>query len=243
MTVWSGCWKFLHGMQMISYGKIIQAKDEGERTRVELITDKAISHSLNLFSNQGEAVHAELRIDDGRHITTLQRKKIYATIRDISNFIGDSPEYLKVFLKYMFLEETGEEYFSFSNCSLEMAREFISYILDFALAWDVPLSESGLLRTDDIDKYLFSCLKYRKCCITGKPNADIHHVTGSRVGMGRSRVHINHAGLKLMALSREWHNRVHQEGEFEIFKKFKIYGIQVDSDTLKELGLKTEDIS
>lgn len=68
-------------------------------------------------------------------------------------------------------------------------------------------------------------------------------MTGSRVGMGRSRAHISHTGLKLMSLSREWHNRVHQEGEFEIFKKFKIYGIQVDSDTLKELGLKTEDIS
>ena len=85
---------------MISYGKIIKSKDEGERTRVEIITDKTISHSLNLFSKQGQAVHTELRIDDGRSITTLQRKKIYATIRDISNFIGDSPEYLKVFLKY-----------------------------------------------------------------------------------------------------------------------------------------------
>lgn len=154
---------------MISYGKIIKSKDEGERTRVEIITDKTISHSLNLFSKQGQAVHTELRIDDGRSITTLQRKKIYATIRDIFNFIGDSPEYLKVFLKYMFCEETGEEYFSFSSCSLEIAREFISYILDFALAWDVPLSESGLLRTDDIDRYLFSCIKYRKCCITGNP--------------------------------------------------------------------------
>lgn len=35
---------------------------------------------------------AELRFDDGRTITAEQRKKAYATIRDISDYTGYLPE-------------------------------------------------------------------------------------------------------------------------------------------------------
>ena len=35
---------------------------------------------------------AELRLDDGRHISSAQRKKIYATVRDIADFTGYLPE-------------------------------------------------------------------------------------------------------------------------------------------------------
>ncbi len=61
--------------------------------------------------------------------------------------------------------------------------------------------------------------------------------------MGRNRKKINHRGLELMALSREWHNRVHQKGEKDIFEKYRIYGITIDDETLDELGLTYEDIT
>ena len=35
---------------------------------------------------------AEVRFDDGRHISIEQRKKAYATIRDISDYTGFLPE-------------------------------------------------------------------------------------------------------------------------------------------------------
>ena len=100
----------------------------------------------------------------------------------------------------------------------------------------------GVNRTDDIDYYLYKCIENRVCCITGKPNADIHHVLGSRVGMGRNRNKIDHTDLELMALSREWHTKVHAEGEEKIFQDFKIYGIKVSQETLKELGLNYKEI-
>ena len=190
-----------------------------------------------------DGIDAEIRINDGRIITVDQRKKIYATVRDISAFIGDDPEYLKEYLKYDYCATTGEGYFSLSNCSVTTARDFISHIIDFILKWDIPLTDKALNRTEDIDRYLYGCVKYRKCCITGKPNADIHHVTGSRVGMGRNRKKISHEGLELMALSRDWHNKVHQEGEEEIFNLYKIYGIIIDNETLVELGLTRKEIT
>lgn len=35
---------------------------------------------------------AEIRFDDGRHISAEQRKKAYATIRDIADYTGYPPE-------------------------------------------------------------------------------------------------------------------------------------------------------
>ena len=36
-----------------------------------------------------------MRIDDGRRISSDQRKKIYALIKDIADHTGHHPEYLK----------------------------------------------------------------------------------------------------------------------------------------------------
>ncbi len=185
---------------------------------------------------------AEVRLDDGRTITAEQRKKVYATIKDIAWYMGDFPEEVKEFLKFEFCGETGEKYFSLSNCTMDIAREFITFLIDFVLRNNIALSDLGLNRTDDISKYLYGCIKYRRCCITGK-HAAIHHVEGSRVGMGNNRRKVSHKDRELMALCAEWHDRVHKEGEEEIFKAYKIYGIKVDVETLRELGITEEDIN
>lgn len=200
----------------------------------ELLRDRIIQY---------KAFNAEIRIDDYRTISNDQRKKIYSTIKDISLFTGDDPEYLKEFLKFDYCGESGEKYFSLSDCSMDTAREFINHLIDFILKENIPLSDLAINRTDDIDRYLYSCLVHRRCSITGKINADIHHVEGSRVGMGGDRKKVNHSGKELIALSREWHSKVHQEGEEEIFKAYKIYGITIDDAALKRLGLNVEDIS
>ena len=43
--------------------------------------------------------NAEIRFDDGRHISAEQRKKAYATIGDISDWTGYLPEEAKERLK------------------------------------------------------------------------------------------------------------------------------------------------
>lgn len=229
-------------MQYFSKITAIRETEEGTDIIVNIPKEK-VGKKISKYKIEGtEGIDAELRINDGRTITIDQRKKIYATIRDISSFIGDDPDYLKEYLKYDYCAETGEEPFSLSNCSISTAREFINHIIEFILKWDIPLSDMALNRTDDIDKYLYMCIKHRRCCITGEAGADIHHCEGSRVGMGRNRKKINHKGLDLMALSREWHNKVHSQGEIQIFRKYKIYGIKIDAETLKYLGIPYKDI-
>lgn len=48
-----------------------------------------------IFDHDARTV--EVRIDDGRRITNDQRRKIYATMRDIADWMGDMPDAVKAF--------------------------------------------------------------------------------------------------------------------------------------------------
>lgn len=168
---------------------------------------------------------AELRIDDGRMITAEQRKKAYATIRDIADYTGYLPEEQKEWLKYLHIANTGCEYFSLSDCSMDTAREFISTILEYALESGIPLSDFAIDRADDINRYLYFCIKHRKCCVCGR-NGEIHHV--DTIGMGNDRRHVDDRFYRKMCLCREHHTIAHQRGMRAFEAMYKVYGIVVD---------------
>ena len=168
---------------------------------------------------------AELRLDDGRTITAEQRKKAYATIRDISDYTGYLPEEQKEWLKYLHIARTGCEYFSLSDCSIDTARGFINTILEFALENGIPLSGLAVERTDDIGKYLYFCIKHKKCCVCGK-DGEIHHVDA--IGMGNDRRYIDDSGYRKMCLCRTHHTIAHQRGMEAFTTMYKVYGIVVD---------------
>ncbi|MFR5806600.1 MAG: putative HNHc nuclease [[Clostridium] symbiosum] len=167
--------------------------------------------------------HAEVILDDGRHISIEQRKKIYATLRDISEYIGDPPEATKEWMKYGYIERTGSDYFSLSNCSMTTAREFINFLMDVCLQSGIILTESGLKRTDDINAYLIQCIRHKRCCICGRP-ADIHHVDA--IGMGNDRRNFDDSENDIIALCREHHTQAHSLGNVRFMERYKVYGIK-----------------
>lgn len=172
--------------------------------------------------------HAEVRFDDGRHISIDQRKKAYATIRDISDYTGFLPEECKEQMKYMHIIRTGCEYFSLSDCSMDTAREFINTLIEFSLENGIPLSDLGTNRTDDIGRYLYFCIKHKKCCICGK-SGEIHHVDA--IGMGNDRRKVDDSNHRKMCLCRLHHTIAHQRGMDAFEQMYKVYGIIV-----KEVG-------
>ena len=176
-----------------------------------------------------------VRFEDGRTIRPLQRMKAYAIIRDISEYTGNEPEWEKEFQKYSYIVRTGEPYFSLSDCTVTMAREFISYLIDFCFENNIGTRDTLLNCTDDISRYLYSCLANRKCAVCNK-KAEIHHVEGSRVGMGFDRRKISHVGRKAIALCRKCHNEAHGD-ESGFLDKHHIYGIPLDSWLCKKLRL------
>ena len=176
----------------------------------------------------------EIILRDGRSISPEQRRKAYATIRDIADYSGDVPEAVKEFLKWEFCAENGIKTFSLSDCDMTIAREFISYMLELVIRWGIPMRQSGIDHTDDIGRYLYMCIEHRKCAVCGK-EAEIHHV--DRVGMGRDRAEIVHEGMRAMSLCRIHHTECHDMGQTEFDEKYHIYGIALDKWLCDKLGL------
>lgn len=212
----------------------IRETDQGTDLIVNIPGEK-LGRKISKYKIEGN-IDAELKLNDGRTITIDQRKKIYATIRDISYFLGDEPEFLKEHLKYDYCATTGEDHFSLSNCSISTAREFINHIIDFILKWDIPLTEIALNRTDDIDRYLYVSILYKKCALCGKPG-EIHHALDDRIGMGNDRRKVNHVGRKAVCLCRIHHTMLHSMSEKEFYDKYKIYPIKLTEDLVKILKL------
>lgn len=167
---------------------------------------------------------AEMRFDDGRSISIEQRKMAYATIKDISDHTGYLPEEQKEWLKYLYIVKTGGEYISLSDCSMDEAREFINVILEYAIENGVQLSEEAVNRTADIGKYLYFCLKHRKCAVCGI-NGEIHHEDA--IGMGNNRKTVDDSDYKKICLCRKHHTIAHQMGVERFQKNYKVYGIVV----------------
>lgn len=167
---------------------------------------------------------AEMRFDDGRAISIEQRKKAYATIRDISEHTGYTLEEQKQKLKVLYILKTGGNYISLKDCSMDEAREFINVILEFAIQNGVPLDDDGVNRTDDIGKYLYFCLKHKKCAICGM-DGEIHHEDA--IGMGNDRKKTDDSNYRKICLCRKHHTIAHQMGVERFTKAYKVYGIVV----------------
>lgn len=221
--------------------KGVKETDKGTILQV-FVPDSFLKHDIERYKEEGNKAITEIRIDDGRRIKNDQRGKYFATLKDIADHTGNILEDMHDYFKFSYCYKNRVENISMSDCSVSEAREMINIIMDFALGNDIPLKDLGINRTDDTDRYLYKCLILRKCVIKGT-KAEIHHCTGSRVGMGGDRKKIDNRGRELIALSREWHTKVHQEGEEETFNKYKIYGLAIDDIGLKKLKLSTGDIT
>ncbi len=210
---------------MMKWGTVVDSYNTGTGSELVVRVDADTVRTVR----DRHITDVELRLDDGRQITVKQRKKIYATLNDIAVFLGYLPEEMKEVMKYHYAARTGKtEYlsgdriFSFADCSVETAREFIGFILEFALEYSVPLSEPGISRADDTDRYLYACLKHKKCCVCGRVG-ELHHV--DTIGMGNNRRKTDDTQHRKMCLCRTHHTIAHQRGMSAFEKMYMVYGI------------------
>ena len=191
--------------------------------------------NLSLFTTE-EQPQVVVNVQDERHLSVLQRKKAYSLIGEIANYTGFLPQEAKEWLKYYFTAETGTPYFSFADTDMTTAKEFITFLLDFAVRNEIPMKHSGTTYQDEIDTYMYMSLKHRSCAICGK-HADIHHI--DTVGMGNDRNLVDHRQKHLIALCREHHQQAHQMGWQTFKEQYHVKGILLDPQTLNQLGIMT----
>lgn len=193
-------------MELIT-GKITDVSPSG------IITIKAQYDNINRFIlRQYDTV--EIGLPDGRTITPEQRRKAYALMKEIADWMGEMPDYVKRLMKMEFivnrLQGLTKQIFSLSNCDVTTAREFITYLIDFMVEHGVPSRTPLRELCEDIERYVYACLMHKVCAICGAPHADLHHY--DTVGSMGKRAEICHIGMRVISLCREHHSKVHTVG-------------------------------
>lgn len=200
------------------------------------VSDAQELASLSLTTTN-EMPQAVLQLADERQVSKIQRKKAYAIMNDIAKWTGYAPEEVKDLMKSYWVAETGEDYFSFSDTDMTTAREFISFLLEFAIRHHIPMSKSGAELNDDLARYMEMSLIHRSCVICGQP-AQIHHV--DTIGMGNDRTETDHRKHSLIALCAVHHKEAHDIGWPGFAAKYHVEGIYLRGDQLVKLGLMSK---
>lgn len=203
-----------------------------------------------------------VRIDDGRTISAAQRRKVFALIRDITDWIcapgkekrqrAEKEALRQMQLLYLIDYADTEavrhqltqhycgllniELFSLSDVDMTTAGDFIDWLVELCVIHGIPCNDTLLNRCEDTGRYLYACIAYKRCAICGK-KAELHHV--DHVGMGRNRKEIMHLGMRAEALCMEHHTECHTIGQKTFDGKYYLYGIELDEHLCKLLKLKS----
>jgi hypothetical protein len=221
-------------------GHIVDISEGGVATITATLPN--LYHALDRKYNDVEII-----LSDGRCISSDQRRKVYALIGEIAEFIegyrtSQTIEDTKQVMKWDFIlkhmESQERRLFSLSDCDMTTARNFITYLIEFIIKNDIPTKFPLLEQAEDIGQYIYACLMNKKCCICGKP-ADLHHVQS--VGSQGYRDKINHIGLDALPLCREHHTASHAKGQIEFMKQYHLEPIKIDKKIAKIYKLNTKE--
>lgn len=221
-------------------GHIVDISEGGVATITATLPN--LYHAIDRKYNDVEII-----LPDGRRISPEQRRKCYALIGEIAEFVegfrtAETIEDTKQVMKWDFIlkrmESQERQLFSLSSCDMSTAREFITYLIDFIVKNDIPTRGPLIEQCEDIGKYIYACLVNKKCAVCGK-SADLHHVQS--VGSQGYRDKINHIGLEALPLCREHHTESHTKGQVEFMKQYHLEPIKIDAKIAKIYKLNTKE--
>lgn len=221
-------------------GHIVDISEGGVATIKATLPN--LYHALDRRSNEVEII-----LPDGRRISPEQRRKCYALIGEIAEFIegfrtSETIEDTKQVMKWDFIlkrmESQERQLFSLSSCDMSTAREFITYLIEFIVKNDIPTKVPLIEQCEDISKYVYACMINKRCCICGKP-ADLHHVDA--IGMGNDRDDVIHIGRDALPLCREHHSELHTKGNKEFMNQYHLEPIKIDKKIARCYKLNTKE--
>lgn len=187
----------------------------------------------------------EIILWDGRRISPEQRRKCYALLGEIAEYtdgirtaetVDEQKRLLKMEFMLRRMEATERRMFSLADCDMSTAREFITYLIDFIIANDIPTRVPLIDNCDDIEAYMYACTMHRKCAVCGK-SADVHHCEGSRVGAGSDRDKVHHLGREVLPLCRVHHTECHGD-EAGFIRKYHLEPVKLDEALCRKLKLR-----
>lgn len=189
-----------------------------------------------------EYADVDVGFRDGRDRSLGQIRKAHALMGEIAEWQGQEKAATEYDLKVDFIENRLEgmekKLFSLRSCDMTTAKEFISYLIDFAVAWNVPTNVPLVEYCEDIKRYVYTCLMHKQCAVCGKRPCDLHHV--DRIGMGNDRREVQHLGRACLPLCREHHMETDQLGDTAFIAKYHLETVEIDEKIAKLYKLNTK---
>ena len=212
---------------------------EGQQQLLITLDEPIIGYQLERYTNSVGELYGEFTLFDNRIITAQQRKKIHAILGDIvKSSSGIKTTYdiesIKEDMKVIFCDLKKIEDFSLSeltgNCTVTLASEFITFLLDFCLEYGVPLSDPPIELAEDLKHQLIKCLYERKCAVCWKPGKVYPvNTTGAMKIQGRH---------ELMCLCSNHYHEAESVGHKSFASKQHVVGILMNQEQLIKLKNK-----
>jgi hypothetical protein len=120
-----------------------------------------------------------------------------------------------------------------------LARDFISYMIEFVIEYDVPTNEPLYELCEDIEHYVYTMLIHKKCAHCGRVHSDHHHV--GAIGMGRNRDKILQIGMLVISLCRDCHILVESRGN-SLLDEWHLVPVPMDAKIGKVYGLSNANL-
>lgn len=197
---------------------------------------KDLSDSQRYMITNAVGSQSTMYFDDGRHITVDQRKKIFALFNEIAEYLGYTQVNVEEILKIRFIEQMDNPvWFSFSNCSIEIAKQFLEYEITFCIQNEIPFKTKLMDEIQQSYALRYQLVMHRICFVCGKMHADLDHV--DTIGSGRNRRHVNQVGMQAWTLCRTHHNERHKIGVESIAQKYQIKPIKLTNEMIDKLNL------
>ena len=183
-----------------------------------------------------------IQLEDGRKLTIGQNKLIHALIGDVAKHYDYHPlekKQLKEDLKQQFADACGIEPFSVADLDITTATEFIDYLIEFMLLWDIQMSPKVNAMARSTNNFIYYHIMNGKCvlCQKDKRSIGIHLHHTNPIGMGRDRKKVDHSQHKFLTLCVDHHIEAHTIGQKTFNERYHLDGIKLSKESLVELKL------
>ena len=187
--------------------------------------------------------HYLIKVIPVKRLSKAQNGLIHVLLKQFGEELGWTMQDMKEYQKEQFALSRDLEKFSTANCDMEMANDFIAFIIEQALENEINLyvlnkhdnRYKSILKVDKTtERYVIACLRAKTCAICGRKGVDLHHWKTIASAAG---TYENDDGLKtpFMSLCRIHHNEFHEIGQKEFEEKYHIEGVWLNPQLVYEL--------
>ena len=187
--------------------------------------------------------HYPIKVIPVKRLSKAQNGLIHVLLKQFGEELGWTMQDMKEYQKEQFALSRDLEKFSTANCDMEMANDFIAFIIEQALENEINLyvlnkhdnRYKSILKVDKTtERYVIACMRAKTCAICGRKGADLHHWKTIASAAG---TYENDDGLKtpFMSLCRIHHNEFHEIGQKEFEYKYHIEGVWLNPQLVYEL--------